>query len=544
MKRAFCLLLTLCLCLSILPSRARAAVYPDVPAGIWAEAVIVSAREHNLLLGNADGTFGYGKSITRAQFVTVLCRMFGWQTAAAEKPSFPDLGGWYDGYVEAALAHGTFDQTALFRPNAAITRREMAVMLVRALGLKDLAAQTDTSRLPFTDLNTDKGYIAIAYDIGMVNGISATTFAPENGAKREEAAAMLVRVYEKYAAKISWVHGFYAFSSYSQKELAGQMNDVSFGWSRMEWDGTSAVLNIGSSGSNDWHIPAGYDSITGYLDAQSVHTSLSVYMSSGAADMLAQETGRSQAVAAIVAEAARSYDAIGKSPYAGVTIDFEGLREVSKAGFTAFLTALRSALPKGMTLYCAVQPLTADGDCFDGYDYRAIGAQCDKVILMAHDYSPVSLAGMEGTSWQYNTAPAPLNKVYDSLLRIIDPDTGVEDKGKIALALSLGCEGWYVDENGKVISGTKVSPAIDTVWSRMTQSDTIYGFQSSSGCAWMNYSVGDGRRVFLWYENAESISQKLLISRLLGITGISLWRIGIIPSYDGWNIWQTIESQR
>lgn len=545
MKRILCLLLAACIPLALLPLRVHAASgYPDVPAGNWSEAVVASAREYNLLLGNANGTFGFGKSITRAEFVTVLCRMFRWETVTVSVPSFPDLGDWFDPYIETALAHSVFDTTATFRPRDPITRQEMAVMLVRALGLSDLAKQIDVSHLPFTDVTADKAYITLAYDIGMTNGVKPTLFAPESGAKREEAAAMLVRVYERYMAKTDWLHGFYAFSSYSQKDLAGQMDGVSFGWSRMEWDGSSANLNTGSSGSNDWRIPAGYESITGYLDEQSVSANLAVYMSSGAPALLASEDGRTQAVTAIVSEATRRYDVIGKSPYAGVTIDFEGLKSASKSDFTTFLTALRAALPETLTLYCAVQPLTSDGDCFDGYDYCAIGALCNKVILMAHDYSPASLTGMEGTSWQYNTAPAPLAKVYYSLLKITDPISGVEDRSKIALALSLGCEGWYVDGSDKVLSGTKVTPAMDTVHTRMAQSDTMFGFQRSTGCAWINYSIEDGRRVFLWYENDESVTQKLLVARLLGVTGVSLWRIGTIPDYDGWNVWNTVLETR
>lgn len=545
MRRVLSLLLSCLLLLPLLPQAANAVcIYPDVPAGNWAESVILKARDSGLLAGNPDGTFGFGKPMTRAEFVTVLCRMFSWEPAAAGTPSFSDLGGWFDGYIETALTHDVFDKTECFRPRDPATRREMAVMLVRALGLSPLARQAEASHLPFKDVTDDAGYIAVAYDVGIINGMTADTFAPESGANREHAAAMLMRAYDKYNSKIGWLHGFYAFSSYSQKELAGQMNAVSFSWSRMDWDGATATLNTGSSGSNEWRVPLGYESITEYLETRQVHTSLSVFMSAGAKEMLALEAGRKQAAAAIAAEASRTYDVIGKSPYSGVTIDFEGLYQPSKADFVAFLTELRAVLPKDLTLYCAVQPTTADGDCFDGYDYRAIGELCDKVILMAHDYSPVSLAGMEGTSWQYNTAPAPLDKIYDSLRSITDPETGVQDRSKLALALSLGCEGWYVDGADKVISDGKLNPAMDTAHKRLEQADTVYGFQPSTGCAWMNYSIEDGRRVFLWYENENSVTQKLLLARMFGVTGVSLWRVGTIPDYEDWSVWKPVTQHR
>lgn len=520
----------------MLPAGALAAAsYPDVPGDSWAADVIAQAGELGLMRGNADGSFGYGKAVSRAEFVTVLCRMFGWETQNTGASPFTDMGGWYDGYIEAALAHDTLDAGGAFRPNDAITRREMAVMLVRALGLSALAGEVETEHLPFKDVTADRGYITIAYDIGMTTGVTATTFCPEAGAVREQAAAMLVRVYEKYSSNTDWTHGFYAFSSYSQKTLASELYAVSFGWSRMEWNGASASLSTGSDNGNEWRIPSGYADITGYLEASGVSMNLCVHMSDGAGEMLASAGGAAQAAAAIAARVAG-----GDIEYSGVTIDFEGLFASSKRAFTGFLTSLRAALPDDAALYCCVQPLTADGACYDGYDYRAIGEVCDKVIIMAHDYSPVSLDGMEGTSWQYNTAPAPLASVWYSLLRITDAKTGVEDKDKLALALDLSCEGWYVDGNDKVVSGEKLTPSMETVHSRMGQSDTRFGRLAGSGWSWINYSTQDGRRVFMWYPSTESVSQELLCARLLGITGVSVWRLGNIPDYADWNVWDAI----
>ena len=66
---------------------------------------------------------------------------------------------------------------------------------MRALGLKEAAAIAEKKNtLPFTDVKSGKGYISIAYTIGMTNGTSATTFSPDATATRGQAAAMLVRI--------------------------------------------------------------------------------------------------------------------------------------------------------------------------------------------------------------------------------------------------------------------------------------------------------------------------------------------------------------
>ena len=162
--------------------------------------------------------------------------------------------------METALAHGVMDAGGAFRPEDYISREEMAVMLVRALGYGTLAQSLSGLELPFDDITDNRGYIAIAYDIGMITGVAGAggqlKFLPRDSATREEAAAMLVRVYERYTSKLDWLHGFYAFSSYSQIDLTASMDAVSVGWARMEYDPAAGpVLNSSRTNGNDWVRP-------------------------------------------------------------------------------------------------------------------------------------------------------------------------------------------------------------------------------------------------------------------------------------------------
>src|SRR5699024_10466211 len=100
----------------------------------------------------------------------------------------------------------------------------------------------------------------IAYDIGMIRGVAGPNgqlkFLPTHSATREEAAAMLVRVYERYTSKTDWLHGFYAFSSYSQINLTAHMDAVSVGWARLEYGESGPTLNSTSANGNDWVRPS------------------------------------------------------------------------------------------------------------------------------------------------------------------------------------------------------------------------------------------------------------------------------------------------
>lgn len=540
---ALALLLIICTALPVYADTK----YVDVPSDSWAVQAIADAGQSGLMKGQSTDQFGYGKTITKAEFATILCNMLKWQPVTPQQPSFSDVttDKWYYSYVETALANQAMDNTSSFAPDSAITREEMAVMFVKALGLTDAAKVAESSTLPFTDVTTNKGYIAVAYDIGMITGTSANTFAPANTAKREEAAAMLTRVYAKYNGKTDFLHGFYAISSYSQKDLIPQMSAVTFGWSAMENNDKGVWLNTGSDGGNQFKIPSGYEDILSYVSSNGIKANLGVYMdaSDGVKDMLLSADKRKTAVDAIMAELNKKYEAVGNNPYSGVTIDFEGLKGADvKQGFNAFLTDLSAQLKaQNKTLYVTVQPMLSTGAYYDGFDYKTIGQLADKVILMAHDYNPTSLDGYTGTEWYKNTALTPIGSVYYSLKAITDSTTGVADKSKIVLAVSFATVGWELKDDGKLLSATPLHADTDAVYKWMNASGTEKGFSSVCRNPYLKYTTPEGKHVFLWYENEQSMSEKAALARMFGINEISIWRLGLIPNQSGYSVMDSLK---
>ena len=409
----------------------------------------------------------------------------------------------------------------------------MAVMLVRALGYDHLAQ--NAYPLPFSDVSADRGYIAVAYDLGIINGSAPASFSPDSSATREQAAAMLVRVYDKLHSSTEWTHAFYAISSYSQIQLAKSFDAVSLGWSRMTWtaDG-GASLNTTAQGGNEFRVPEGYASAIQELQSAGVRLHLSVYMdtASGLTDLLSRPEGRAQAVEAIMAEVGRPYDGLDANPYQGVTIDFEGLRAPQRESFTQFLTALDAALEaRNLTLYVAVMPATADGVYYDGYDCRAIGELADKVILMAHDYHAKDLSGFLRSTYYQNTALTPISSVYYSLRTALDPDKGVQDPDKLVLAISCASIAWETDEQGLLISETPLYPAAETIRTRML-GGAERGWSETYHNPYLRYATPEGQHVFLWYENGRSVGEKVSLAQMFGVKNVSVWRLGLIPSYQ------------
>lgn len=540
MKRTIARLLAAALTVLLTVPTAEAA-YTDIPAGGALSGEVRKAVSCGLMNGYSATRFGYQDPMTRAQFVTVLGRMMNWAASPAENEitaamALPaNLPTAYRSAINYAVKNDVVDGGVPFRPGERITRGEMSEMLVRAVGLKGAAIMAEKGNsLPFVDVTDRRGYISVAYDIGMTRGSSPTTFSPDATATRAQAAAMLVRIHEKLRRGVDVVHGFYAISSYGQLALTDYMDAVSLGWSRMTWDGERAGLSTTGAGGNEYCVPSGYKQVTAYLEDGRKRVHLSVYMDGGGVrEMLASPVGRAQAVEQIIRELTVEYPEIGKNPYDGVTIDFEGLRAASKGDFTAFLQALEGQLRTiDKTLYVCVFPVLASSPYYDGYDYRAIAELADLVILMAHDYDARDLSAFVGTEYYRNIAPAPIDQVFVSLRAIA---AAVPDTGKVALGFSSKNIAWQIDENGRLLSGKPTYPSNETLYRRLEQADTIRGWSDTYQTSYAIYTTESGVRYFIWYDDSSSVQAKLNAAKLLGISNVSIWRLGTVPTRASYN---------
>lgn len=522
--------------------------YSDVPRDHWAYSEIQRSGEIGFMSGMGDGTFGLGQNVTRAQFVSMLVRMFGW--SASEGTGFSDVapGDWYYSDVLTASDMGVLDTTeAYFRPNDNITREEMAVMIIKALGYGELAEEIANDGVPFSDVTENKGYISLAYEFGIISGRGGSIFDPNGTALREDAAAMMVRCYDKYNSYVDFVHGFYAFSSYSQKDMASKMDTVSFGWSRMEYsDEDGVVVNTTTQNDNEWNVPEGYTDIVEYLKDNNVEINLNVYMSASESDdaetILSSAENRTAAVNAIIEELTVDYKQLGYNPYSGVTIDFENLRgSEMRQNFTAFLTELNEELDSiGKSLYVAVQPPMRSGAYFDGYDFKAIGEVCDKIIVMAYDYYAKTITSDVMESGFTTTPVTPFDEVYYALKVITDENTGVADKSKVVLGLSMSNVGWTVVD-GVIVNSTGKTYTYEEI-ADMINNGAEVKYSDKYKNPYIVYDDGEEKQI-IWYEDETSVKDKIKLAEMFGIDGISIWRIGLIPEEGGnLDIWSGITS--
>ena len=517
-----------------------AKTYTDVPSEHWAIAVINQAADACIMQGRDNGEFGLGDTIKRCEFAAMLVRMMKWDKSIAQSSSFDDINSsdWFFADVNTLAERNVYSESS-FRPNDNITRREMAVMLVKALGYDELA--NGESNSVFSDVSTDSGYIAVAYNLGIINGKSETVFDPEGSALREEGAAMMMRLYNKYYSDIDELHGFYAISSWGQKELAAQMDTVSFGWSRLQYtDDGNVLLNQTTQDGNDWYMPDGYQDAMDYVMYGGATINLAVTMTDteDCKAILLNAENRAEAVNQLV---------IASANFNGVTVDFEGMKgNELKEGFNQFIIELKSALGN-KKLYVAVHPvLKNSAEYFDAYDYKTLGEYADKIILMAHDYASYTLPDNLLNTTFIATPVTPFDEVYTALKAITNSQTGVQDKNKIIFAVSTANTSAWNTTDKKITDGKSIHPAMDTVEKRLAQPDTEITYSEKYKNPYAFYTTEDGQQILLWYEDSRSIKDKIKLSKMFGVNSLSVWRIGAIPNGTAeqyMNVWDVIDTE-
>lgn len=555
-KRIMSLVLILTFTLLSFPSFAEESKninFSDVPDGHWSYQDVRALKELKITDGIGNNKFGLGLTIKRSEFVAYLVKLMKWDLIKPTKGSFSDNmknSKWYYPYIETALHHSVIPKNpVIFRPEEPITREEMAIMIVNTLGYETLAKQVSHLGTTFRDVSKNTGHIMIAKDFSIISGVGNNMFMPDATAKREEAASMMMRMHKRLNQPINELHAFYAISSYGQMNMISSLDSVSFGWSRMEFDEIKrrVVLNTSNGSENVFAIPKGFSEPVRFAQKNKVSTQLMVFADSNTLTYLEPEKKisllelilkdlelRKQAVLSIVEKVTSAdKDEITVS-FDGVVIDFESMKgEELKQSFNEFLNELKLELGKTTKkLYVAVHPKTLRGsEHYDAYDYKTIGEIADKVILMAHDYYAKTLTDDDMKNGYTSTPLSPIDEVYYAIKALSDSDTGVQDKRKIWLQISFDVVQWKL-KDGKIINQSPIKPNYKTLWQRLVSDGDIHYSELYKNPYTTFFDIMDETDNIVWYEDSRSVQDKINLSKMFGINGISLWRLGNVPDYQ------------
>lgn len=173
-----------------------APVFVDVPLDATHGAAITTLATHGHVHGFADGMFKPQATITRGHAATMMANLFGFDTADVTGMFSDTAGTTHQAGIAALAAAGVADgfHDGTFRPSAAITRGQAAMLLARVLDLDLSEGQTGNG---FSDVagRTDAAAINVLHERGFVTGFHDGTFKPDASITRGQFASMLVHAH-------------------------------------------------------------------------------------------------------------------------------------------------------------------------------------------------------------------------------------------------------------------------------------------------------------------------------------------------------------
>ena len=171
-------------------------IFLDVAPDAWYKDAVQYAYDNGLMTGVSANEFAPEQTTTRAMIVSILARLENVTTA--EAAGFADVDDeWYATAVNWAanvgVVNGYEDNT--FRPNTAITREQLAAILMNYAAYKGEDVSNRADLTSYTDQPSTWAQEAMQWAVaeGLISGVTADTLQPQGAATRAQVAAILQR---------------------------------------------------------------------------------------------------------------------------------------------------------------------------------------------------------------------------------------------------------------------------------------------------------------------------------------------------------------
>ena len=172
-------------------------LFSDIAPNAWYKDAVQYAYDNGLMTGVSATEFAPEATTTRAMIVSILARLENVTTAEAAGFADVDDNDWYATAVNWAanvgVVNGYEDNT--FRPNTAITREQLAAILMNYAAYKgeDVSARADLTS--YTDQPSTWATETMSWAVaeGLISGVTADTLQPQGAATRAQVAAILQR---------------------------------------------------------------------------------------------------------------------------------------------------------------------------------------------------------------------------------------------------------------------------------------------------------------------------------------------------------------
>lgn len=346
--------------------------------------------------------------------------------------------------------------------------------------------------------------VGAVWSLGLMTGDTNDRFQPAAGMTRQETAEVIDRALQnvKWASALAkpqtatriqfgWQYGQTA-AQYEQSVVQANVTTLSPRWYFLDPAGTVADYTdqslVSWASKNKRQIWA----MVGNRSSQEVtHQNLS------------SVTYRGKVVDQLTAN-------VQKYGLQGLNIDFENVSPGDRAYMTAFVNELSAKLHKiGAVVSVCVSP-NLGSDWTEGFDYEALGAAADYIVMMAYDehWSTSPKAGSVASM------PFVYNAVT-TLLKEVPAD-------KVILALPYYNRDWKINKDGTVISTEltlieqnslaekrSLLPAWDAAVQQYTASYQLNGLKHQ-----------------IWMEDGRSLAVKYKTAMEHHLAGLAYWYMG------------------
>jgi hypothetical protein len=167
-------------------------------AASWAQGGILEAQSRGLLKGDEKGNFRPTALVTRQEVASILVNILKLQEPDVQASSYTDVpaNAWGLKAIEAVKNAGIMrgDGNGKFRPNAPVTREELASVLVSAVKADTTGKGGNLTVADAAKISSwAKPAVEVAMEKGLLRG-DGTNFNPKQNAPRQEVAIMAVNL--------------------------------------------------------------------------------------------------------------------------------------------------------------------------------------------------------------------------------------------------------------------------------------------------------------------------------------------------------------
>ena len=166
----------------------------DVSSSHWASGSIQHMLDKQYMTTYQDGTFKPDQAITRAEAAAAIARSMQLKMNAPAAPDFEDLPANHPYYKEicALVELGILQNGDCFKPDAPLKRMQIAKMLTLAYKI-EVDAQNSSKFSDVPEGHWAKDYIESLADVGVIKGVNANQFAPNQLVTRAQFASLIER---------------------------------------------------------------------------------------------------------------------------------------------------------------------------------------------------------------------------------------------------------------------------------------------------------------------------------------------------------------